>query len=287
MLDLRNLERKFWEESDALLAELQSELSVLEAEDPAVARSGDYSNEDHIANDESAEELAARTKLSGVLKPAFATMTLPGLRERLKGSYVAFLKKEKEALAEKYGVCATVAEFFLFTFYNGELDSLLDSYRKGGLTIREDTHPIAAILRAELGLNPDRANRWCSAIRFALLKVSELTEIVAFMRANGGIEGCVEKFKLTKEPESPGGAEDATPTRRRLPARMSRDRNRTPGTGHGRSDGMSVGVTKRFRAQLDALLDRYTDRKDRLRVAVTGHVDRDKRLTLRGIRAKG
>jgi hypothetical protein len=96
----------------------------------------------------------------------------------------------------KYKALQHVYQQYVLAKIGGKLPELMDIYRKQGLKVHNDAHPVLAVIRARITTNRDCVTRWGSALRLAQTKEVLPEKLTEFLQKHGIERSCKEFRKL-------------------------------------------------------------------------------------------
>jgi hypothetical protein len=96
----------------------------------------------------------------------------------------------------KYKALQQVYQQYVLAKIGDKIPELMEIYRKQGLKIHNDAHPVLAVIRARMTTNRDCVTRWGSALRLAQTKEVLPEKLTEFLQKHGIERSCKEFRKL-------------------------------------------------------------------------------------------
>jgi hypothetical protein len=192
---------------------------------------------------------------------------------------------------EKYKVLQHVYEQFALATISGQLPELIAAYRKRGMIIHNDVHPLLAIIRANITVHRDCVHRWGLVLRYAHTKQIRPKKLIGFLKEHG-MKHCRDEFRKLQA-QAQIAADNDEGTRAKTSVTDTDTKNKTTKTSD-RDWELQSGKQVMGKAGDETPIETTTDfdvnfiritrnRKD-VSVTINGHVSADGRLSLRSVR---
>jgi hypothetical protein len=192
----------------------------------------------------------------------------------------------------KYKALQQVYQQYVLAKIGGKIPELMDIYRKQGLKIHNDAHPVLAVIRARMTTNRDCVTRWGSALRLAQTKEVLPEKLTEFLQKHGIERSCKEFRKLQARARLAVAEDGGTHTDNGVDE-MDAEKDKTTKTDE-RSQPVKSGkeVTGNAGDQtsietstdFDVNFMRITQKRENVPVSIDGYVSADGRLSLQTVR---
>lgn len=143
---------------------------------------------------EIAEERSAWSELARELAGDAKNFNPEASVRRLNNLFATYDALESLTTRKKYETLQRVYEQFELATISGKLSETMDIYRKRGMRIHRDVHPILAIIRANTIRSRDCVSRWGSTLRYAHTKQISPKKLIELLEEYG-IEHCCDEFR--------------------------------------------------------------------------------------------
>jgi hypothetical protein len=226
------------------------------------------------------DEKSALATLLHTLRPRWANRSIDDAFEECVEQRKAWKELKRQQTKLKFERLREAYELYLLTEQRKGQQQLRQLFRNAGLQLRSDSHLLSAIIRGMIEDEHDTANRWSTALRYALIHQMQPDKLIDFIKAEGGIEKCVDKFRALTRKKRPT---PIRPPTRKVPPHSDRDQFRKDKSRGSNAalilGGARIASDETFERDLRAL----AQRRKNLFVQMQGHVSPERRLTLEKI----
>jgi hypothetical protein len=241
---------------------------------------------------EIAEERRAWSELARELAGDAKNFNLETSIKRIETLSLLYDGAKNTQRRKKYEILQAIYEQFELATISGTLPDLMDMYRKRGMRIHSDVHPVLAIIRANIVISRDCVSRWGLVLRYAHTKQIRPEELIGFLKEQK-IERCCDEFRKlqaqTQLAADKGGEARVETSGDKIDAEKGRT-TKTDERRQALKSGKNVTGKAGDQTPIETTTDfdvnfmRITRNRKNIPVNIDGYVSADGRLSLQTVR---